>query len=162
VALLALTASSTAVAALVGRLSSMLDSAYDLVLEVDEREIVTAARDWPLGTPTPGEHMVSLVTRAASFTREAFAAYWRDVHAPVAMSFTILPSAYAQYVTRRSLFGETTEPDGVMVMHFRTADDRANRWAKHPDEAARGAADAAVFMDMTRATSVLMHETIWR
>ena len=78
------------------------------------------------------------------------------------MAFTILPSTYTQYVTRRSLFGETKEPDGVMVMHFRTAQDRANRWARHPDEAARGATDAAVFMDLTQPASAVMHETIWR
>jgi len=80
-AVLVFTASSNAVDALVGRLASMLDSAYDFVLEVDERQIVTRERDWPFGTPTPGERMVSLVTRVPSFTRQAFAAYWRDVHA---------------------------------------------------------------------------------
>jgi hypothetical protein len=161
VALITVVAPQSASRSLVDEIAPMLDRQQDLILEVDERPIVTTDRTWPLASPTPGEQMVSLVTRAPSFTRDAFAAYWRDVHAPVALSFTILPSVYTQYVTRRSWFGDD-EPDGVFLMHFLSAQDRADRWARHPDEAARGATDAAVFMDLARASSALMRETIWR
>ena len=35
------------------------------------------------------------------------------------------------------------------------------RWADHPAEAARGAADAALFIDATRTVSMVGKETVW-
>ena len=71
-------------------------------------------------------------------------------------------SGYTQYVTRRKVFGRRSEPDGVLVMSFQSAEQRRSRYEDYPEDSARGAADAEVFMDLTRTTAVSMKETVWR
>ena len=160
-ALVEVTVARDALAALEGVLRS-LDPTRHTVLEVDTRTIASYERTWKLRSPSPGERMVTLVHRTAGTSRDDFARHWRDVHAPIAMSFTINPSSYTQNVTVRQLLGRRPEPDGVMVMHFLDPAHRVDRWSSHPDEAARGAADAATFMDMNAAMTAVMHETIWK
>lgn len=160
-ALVELTVTRDALPALTAQLGA-LDPTRHTVLEVDTRTIASYERTWELRSPSPGERMVTLVHRKVGTSRDEFARHWRDVHAPIAMSFTINPSGYTQNVTVRQLLGQHPEPDGVMVMHFLDPAHRIHRWSTHPDEAARGAADAATFMDMAAATTAVMRETIWK
>ena len=150
------------VEAVATRLATTLDPDRHLVLEAERRQIVTFERDWDVGQPSPGDRVVTVVTRKPSMTRDEFDRYWRDVHAGVALSYAAPMSGYTQYVTRRTLFGSGVEPDGVLVMSFRSAEQRRARYEDHPDDSARGAADAAVFMDLDNTKAVLMGETIWR
>ena len=46
-------------------------------------------------------------------------------------------------------------------MHFETRAQFEARWANYPEEAARGAEDAARFMDGSRSVSLLTEETVW-
>src|SRR5436190_750810 len=160
--LVELTAPSSGVEALLDRLEPTLDAERHAVLEVVERHVVTYDRAVALGTPSPGERVVTVVVRKPSMSRDEFAAYWKDVHTDVALSYTVPMSGYTQYVTRRQLFGNRSEPDGVLVMSFESAEQRRARYEDHPEDSARGAADAEIFMDLTRTTAVLMNETIWR
>ena len=64
----------------------------------------------------------------------------------------------------RSDFEAWTEDDGengFVGMHFRTRAEFEARWADYPEEAARGAEDAAHFMDGSRTFSLLTQETVW-
>jgi hypothetical protein len=145
-----------------GRIAPLLEPAHSSLLEMQERKVIAYDRDWDLGGPTPGERVVTVVERKPGTTRKEFDLYWRDVHTGVALSYKVAPGAYIQYLTLRSLLPGGIEPDGALVMHFRSREERRSRYEDHPDDAARGAADAAVFMDMERTRMTLMHETIWR
>jgi hypothetical protein len=142
-------------------LAAMIDPSDETVLEVEKRTIASYERTWGLRSPSPGERMVSLCRRKAGLTRDEFATYWRDVHAPIALAFTVNPSGYVQYVTVRRVLGQLPEPDGVMVMHFLDRQDRLVRWNDHPAEAARGYRDAVNFMDLSSPVSAVMEETVW-
>jgi hypothetical protein len=132
------------------------------MLEVGIRRIIPYERTWDLGTPTPGERVVTVAVRKPGMTHDAFDRYWQDVHTGVALSYAVAPMGYTQYITRRSLLDGAFEPDGALVMHFRDAEQRRSRYEDHPDDAARGAADAEMFMDLTQTKGVLMRETFWR
>jgi hypothetical protein len=123
----------------------------------DATRIIDAPLPMSKGRSMSGDRLVSLVWRRSSLSRSEFGDYWKNVHAPIAMSFTIRPALYLQYVTTELLFGEL-EPDGVMVMHFDTSDARVARWADHPTEAARGAQDSENFI-RTAATRAAVMKT---
>ena len=107
---------------------------------------------------------MSSVHRKPGLDREAFARHWRGPHAEIALSFTIPVWRYGQNVVVET-WGQAGGPeggeDGFAVLHFRTAEDLAERWAKHPEEARRGAEDAARFIDGTRGWSCVMREIAW-
>jgi hypothetical protein len=159
------TVDATAVSSLddvAAHLAPLLDPARSSLLEMQERKVIAYERGWELGTQTPGERVVTVVERKPGMTRQEFDRYWREVHTGVALSYTVAPWAYVQYLTTTSLLPGGIEPDGALVMHFRSGEERRSRYEDHPDDAARGAADAAAFMDMERTRMTLMHETIWR
>jgi hypothetical protein len=165
VAFVAATVDPTAVTAgndLAARVAPLLEPARSSLLEMLERKVISYDRDWEPGTRTPGERVVTVVERKPGMWRDDFDRYWREVHTGVALSYAVAPWAYIQYLTMRSLLPGGVEPDGALVMHFRSGEERRSRYEDHPDDAARGAADAAVFMDMERTRMTLMHETIWR
>src|SRR4051812_31305334 len=145
-----------------GKVAPVLDPAVSSLLEAQERKVITYERSWDVGSETPGERVVTVVERKAPMTRDEFDQYWRDVHTDVALSYTVAPWAYHQYLTLRSLLAGGVEPDGALIMHFRSAEERRSRYEDHPDDAARGAVDAAAFMDLERTRMVLMRETIHR
>jgi hypothetical protein len=127
---------------------------------VDEVLPADAKRSWPSGEASPGVRLVSSVHRKPGLERAAFARYWRTRHAEVALSYTIPVWRYSQNVVVESL-GPDEGEDGFAVLHFRTHEELAARWTRHPEEARRGAEDAARFMDPSRAWSVTMVETSW-
>jgi hypothetical protein len=127
---------------------------------VEETRPADAPRTWPSGTPSPGLRMVSSVFRRPGLSRAAFADHWRTRHAAIAMSFSVPIWRYGQNVVIEALRGDGGE-DGFAVLHFRTAQDLAARWAEHPDEAERGREDAAQFMEQERGWNAIMTETLW-
>lgn len=127
---------------------------------VDERRPADAARTWSSGEPSPGLRLVGSVFRRADLDRAAFARYWHGPHAEVARAFTIPVWRYSQNVVVEA-WGPDEGEDGFVVLHFRTPADLADRWALYPDEARRGAEDAARFMDPARGWSVVATETLW-
>lgn len=132
--------------------------AYEVVEHRPVDEPVTARR----GQPSPGVRMVSLCRRSTGMGREEFARYWRDAHAPVAMSFTVPIRRYSQNVVVRTVTAGAPDLDGIAWLHFHSEAEMRTRYADHPDEAARGAADARRFMDLDGAQAVTMVETVWR
>lgn len=117
-------------------------------------------RGWPSGTPSPGVRMVSTIHRRKGMTREAFAAHWCGPHAEIARSYTVPVWHYNQNVVVEAFDPESTE-DGFVGMHFQTVEALRARWQDYPDEAARGAEDAALFMDVERSLSMTAVETVW-
>jgi hypothetical protein len=139
---------------------------------VDELRPADAPRRWPSGAISPGARLVGSVHRKAGLDRAAFAHHWRTRHVEVAMAFTIPVWRYSQNVVLEVLARDPSaadasdasagpEEDGFAVLHFRSRADLAARWADHPDEARRGAEDAARFMRVDRGWSVEMTETLW-
>lgn len=127
---------------------------------VDEFLPARAARTWPVGETSPGVRLVSSVHRRSSLDRAAFADYWRTRHTEVAMSYTVPVWHYSQNVVVEALAPDDGE-DGFAVLHFRSHEELVARWAQFPQEALRGAEDAANFMDTTRGWSVEMTERCW-
>jgi hypothetical protein len=127
---------------------------------VEEYQPKRYERDWPSGTRSPGLRMVSILHRRPDLSREAFAAHWLGPHTRVALSYTIPFWHYNQNVVVEALANDGGE-DGFAGMHFETREQMEARWSAHPEEAARGTADAARFMDTNRNPTVITFETVW-
>jgi hypothetical protein len=127
---------------------------------VTEHSPLRYERSWPSGTPSPGVRLVSSLFRRVDLTRAAFADHWLGPHALVARSYTVPVWHYNQNVVIEALTPDSDE-DGFVGMHFETRDQMQARWRDHPAEAARGAKDAALFMDVSRTVSLVTVETVW-
>ncbi|WP_436775153.1 EthD domain-containing protein [Yinghuangia sp. YIM S09857] len=125
-----------------------------------ERRPVRYDRTWPDGEPSPGMRMLSLCRRRAGTTRAEFEAYWAGPHTEVACSFTVPIWNYTQSMVARPLTPDAPELDGVAGLHFRSYADWVARYVGHPEEAARGAADGARFMDLGAAETLFAVETV--
>lgn len=127
---------------------------------VDEFLPADAPRSWRAGEPSPGVRLVGSLHRKLGLDRETFALHWRTRHIEVSMAFTIPVWRYSQNVVVEAL-GPDDGEDGFAVLHFKTREDLAARWSRFPEEARRGAEDAAHFMRTDRGWSVEMTETLW-
>ena len=127
---------------------------------VEEHVPLSYRRDWPSGSESPGLRMVGSLHRRWGMSQKAFADYWLGPHTEVARSYTIPCWHYNQNVVTESLCGDSGE-DGFVGMHFETRAYFEARWAKYPEEAARGAEDASRFMDRERSITMVAVETVW-
>ena len=127
---------------------------------VAEHTPVDYQRSWPSGMPSPGVRLVSTLFRRPGTSRREFEAHWLGPHARIAWSYTVPVWRYSQNVVVRALTEHDGE-DGFVGMHFRTPEELESRWRDHPDEAERGAADAALFLDVPRSVSIRARETVW-
>lgn len=126
------------------------------------REIVPIPyeRTWPSGKPSPGVRFLSTIHRRGDLSRQEFEAHWRGPHTEVAKSYTVPVWNYVQNVVVDALGHDSLE-DGFVGMHFRTTQELERRWQAYPDEASRGAEDAAKFMDVDRSRSMTATEIVW-
>ncbi len=127
---------------------------------VEEHAPLVYERSWPSGTPSPGVRLVSTLHRCKGMSRDAFARHWLGPHTRVALAYTVPVWHYNQNLVVEALTPDSGV-DGFVGMHFETAEQMRARWSDHPLEAARGAADAAQFMDVTRSASMVAEETVW-
>jgi len=127
---------------------------------VAEHVPVAYRRSWPSGEASPGLRLVSTVHRRPGLDRAAFAAHWCGPHVRIATSYSVPVWHYVQNLVVEPL-GHASDVDGFVGMHFRKAEDLRARWQDHPQEAARGAEDAARFMDVARSVSIAAIETVW-
>lgn len=127
---------------------------------VEEHTPLAYERSWPSGAPSPGVRFVSSLHRRMGISRDAFARHWLGPHTRVALAYTVAVWHYSQNVVVEALTGDSGV-DGFAGMHFETAEQMRARWSDHPQEAARGAADAARFMDASRSASMVAEETVW-
>ena len=127
---------------------------------VEEHRPKRYERVWASGTRSPGVRMLSILHRRPDLSREAFAAHWLGPHTRIALSYTIPFWDYNQNVVVEALANDGGE-DGFVGMHFETRAQMEARWSAHPDEAARGAADAERFMDTSRSPTVIAYEIVW-
>jgi len=127
---------------------------------VAEHTPVDYERTWPSGTQSPGVRMVSSLFRRPGSSRREFEAHWLGPHLRIARSYTVPVWRYDQNVVVEALCGDGGE-DGFVGMHFRTPEELESRWADHPEEAKRGAEDAALFLDLARSISLRARETVW-
>ena len=104
--------------------------------------------------------MVSSLHRRTGISRAAFAAHWLGPHTRVSRSYTVPVWHYNLNVVVEALTPESGE-DGFVGMHFESREQMRARWADHPEEAARGAEDAARFMDAPRSATIVAVETVW-
>jgi hypothetical protein len=117
----------------------------------------------PSGEPTPGVRMLTLCRRRPGIARERFARAWREEHTRVALSFTVAPRGYGQDVVVENLVAPGDDDvDGIASFYFESYAEFEARYTGHPEEAARGAADAARFMDLARCESAFAIETVHR
>ena len=126
------------------------------------REIVPIAysRTWPSGERSPGVRLVSTIHRREDLSRDEFERHWRGPHTLVARSYTVPVWNYVQNVVVERL-GRDSGEDGFVGMHFQAPEELARRWQAYPEEAARGAEDAAKFMNVDRSISMTASETVW-
>jgi hypothetical protein len=127
---------------------------------VEETRPADAPRSGPSGSVSPGIRLVSSVYKRPGLDRAEFARYWRGPHAEIALAYTVPVWRYSQNVVVEA-WGPEEGEDGFAVLHFRSEEDLAARWSRHPVEARRGAEDAARFMDATRGWNAAMRETVW-
>jgi uncharacterized protein (TIGR02118 family) len=95
--------------------------------------------------PAGGVKNVEFVTRAAGMSVEAFQAYWRDVHGPLAARIPVV-RRYVQSHTRRAAYegGRAPRYDGIAVTWF--DDTQAMRASAASPEYARVRADEPNFI----------------
>ena len=106
--------------------------------------------------------MVSTIHRRDGMSPRDFAEHWLGPHTSVAKSYTVPVWHYNQNVVVEALTpGADESPDGFVGMHFESAEAMRARWQDHPAEAARGAEDAARFMNIERSVSMTAIETVW-
>lgn len=112
------------------------------------------------------------VYRRPDFTREQFLAYWRDVHAPLAMECA-RAMAIQRYVQLHSEDSEATElmtrsrgcappHDGVCQIWWNSEEERLAAAASPEGQAAgrRLREDEMKFCDLTRSTVLFGHEHV--
>jgi hypothetical protein len=127
---------------------------------VAETVPVAYERTWSSGMASPGLRMVSTIHRREGLSRDDFRAHWLGPHTAVAKSYTVPVWHYDQNVVVEAI-GHDSGEDGFVGMHFRRAEDLRARWQEYPEEAARGAEDAARFMSVERSLSMTAVETVW-
>jgi hypothetical protein len=119
-------------------------------------------RSCPSGEASPGMRMISTIHRRDGMSLRDFAEHWLGPHTSVAKSYTVPVWHYNQNVVVEALTpGSDESPDGFVGMHFESAEAMRSRWQDHPAEAARGAGDAARFMNLERSVSFTAIETVW-
>ena len=129
---------------------------------VTEHVPVAYERNWASGQASPGVRMVSSIHRRNGMSRSDFKAYWLGPHTEVALSYSVPVWHYNQNIVVEALTpGEDHSEDGFVGMHFRNAEQMRARWQDYPAEAARGAKDAANFMQVDRSESMTAVETVW-
>lgn len=108
----------------------------------------------------PGLRLVSLCKRIDGIDRASFARHWHGEHRAIALSFAVLPAGYRQDVVSAVLHGPAI--DGVAGLHFLSREHVAQRYTAHPEDAARGARDAARFLDVPGSLSFFTSVTVER
>jgi hypothetical protein len=126
-----------------------------------ELEVVAEPRTWPLGDPSPGVKLISLVVKRQGLTLPEFAAYWAGPHAKVALESPIRPYRYVENVVV-SASGETPQVDGVGEQNFLDPDYSKKRMATPEGKAAAANVlkDTPNLMDMSKLRMFLAQETI--
>lgn len=127
---------------------------------LDAAEPVPLPRPAP-GAPAAGVRILTLCRRRAGLARAEFARIWREEHARVALAFTVAPRGYAQDVVLESL-APPDDVDGIACLHFVSYAEFDARYREHPEEAARGLADAGRCIDLARSESAFAIETLYR
>jgi uncharacterized protein (TIGR02118 family) len=115
------------------------------------------------GTPRPGERspglvFVAAVVRSASLDATSFDAYWRDRHAPLALTHHVGMSGYEQLPITRALTASATPLDGLALLHFSDTPSFRERFHDSPAGRDAIAADTQRFLDLPRCESALMSE----
>lgn len=115
---------------------------------------------WPDGTPSPGVRMVALMVRNSPLSRDEFDAYWRDTHTPIALAHTVAVLNYSQNTVLEKLTEGSDPIDGIVGEQFESASYSRDRMLKHPIQFARGVLSGSRFIDLGKARSSLMIETV--
>lgn len=126
---------------------------------VDEAQPLALPRSPRPGEAAPGVRLITLCRRRRGLTRAQFAEAWRGEHWRIALSFTIPPRGYAQDVVTGSLW-PPDDVDGIACLHFASYAEFDARFDDHPEEAARGLADAERFLDLERSETSFAIETL--
>lgn len=117
-------------------------------------------RTWPLGTPSPGVTMISLVQRADGISHAQFVRHWNEHHAPLALRHHVGLAEYHQYSARRAFTPSGAWIDGIAVLSFDSRDDFEQRFYDSDEGRARIAADVAEFIRRERSQASLMTELV--
>jgi len=140
--------------------TSLGDSARLNAYLVNERLPRRHEQIWPDGTPSPGVRMMALMVRNSELSREEFDAYWRDTHTPIALSHTVAVLNYSQNTVLENLTDESDPIDGIVGEQFASPGYSRDRMLKHPVQFVRGILSGRRFIDLGKARTMLMIETV--
>jgi hypothetical protein len=115
---------------------------------------------WPDGIPSPGIRMIALMIRNPELSPEEFDAYWRDEHTPIALGHTVAVLNYSQNTVLERLTDASDPIDGIVGEQFASPTYSRDRMLKHPIQFVRGILSARRFIDLEKARSTLMIETV--
>lgn len=115
------------------------------VYHVSEKVEREREQTWPAGDRSPGVKSVYLARRRDDMSHEAFAAHWRDTHAPLALKHHVGMWRYVRNVVLEPLTPDAPPWDGFAELHFRTAQDLRERMYDSDEGRAVIAADIARF-----------------
>jgi hypothetical protein len=131
------------------------------IYALHELEVVAEPRTWPLGQPSPGVKLISLVVKRQGLTLPEFGAYWAGPHAKVALESPIRPYRYVENVVVPAA-GDAPLVDGVGEQNFLDPDYSKKRMATPEGKAAAANVlkDTPNLMDMSKLRMFLAQETI--
>lgn len=130
------------------------------VWEAEFRRVADCRRSWADGERSPGAAMVFAIWRRPDLSHAEFDAYWRDVHAPLALQHHVGMWDYTQCSFRRALVEGAADWDGLAICQFPTLEDLEHRFYGGPDSERAIAEDVVKFGDPTRLDRVRMAEYV--
>ena len=147
------------------QLATELDASLgeDMRLEaylVKERLPRRRVQSWPDGSPSPGVRMVAMLVRAGGTSPEEFDSYWRDRHTSIALAHRVEVLNYSQNTVLENLSNGSDPIDGIVGEQFASPNFTRERMLTQPIQFLRGIRSGRQFIDLGRARSQLMTETV--
>ena len=132
------------------------------VWETEFRHVSDHGWRWPPGEPSEGVGSVFGIWRNPALSHEEFDAYWRDVHAPLALEHHVAMWDYVQCSFRRALVPHATDYDGVAICQFPSLEDLEQRFFAGPESERAIAEHVVKFGDASRLDRAQMIEYVLR
>ncbi len=130
--------------------------------EVEEHSPKSYRRDWPVGEPSPGVKMISLMRPVAPKSGAECARWWRQKHTPLALRIHVGLWNYRQNVVTDTLFGNIPEVYGIGELHFRNTADYREKFFSSPAGQEAIMEDVAHFLSLEHSAVVHTRELILR
>jgi hypothetical protein len=126
------------------------------------------ARTWPIGEPTPGVSMVTVLDKPAHVSHDEFLHKWTTAHTPLSLAWLPLVGYVRNHVVR-PLDADAPAAAGIVTEHFAELDDvldperflsAVGRPELVAERQAAMTADVVDFLDLERVETHLMQEVM--